>query len=673
MKKAPNKLIDTSSPYLQQHAYNPVDWYPWGDQALAKAKEEDKPIIVSIGYSSCHWCHVMERESFENEEIATIMNEYFISIKVDREERPDVDNIYMDAIHAMGQAGGWPLNVFLTPDQKPFYGGTYFPPQNWTQMLLRIAEVFRKERKQVEDSADKFTNYLSQSETKKFGIEFSEQEFSINKIKEAYQLLKQRFDTKKGGMAKAPKFPMPSIWKFLLDYYYFTKDKEALKQVELTLMGMAQGGIYDQVGGGFSRYSVDGNWLVPHFEKMLYDNAQLISLYSEAYKISRNNRFKEVVYQTIEWIRREMTAPNGGFYSALDADSEGVEGKYYTWTVKELKKVLKKDAETFINYFQATEKGNMENGLNILHAPVDIENEVEGKGLKFTNLKIEIEQGIDKLLKVRNQRISPALDDKILTAWNGLMIKGLVDAYFAFEDNQFLDLALANANYIENNIRKENFLYRTSHQGKVALSGYLEDYASVSQAYIALYQATFNEHWVNTAKLLTDYTIKNFYDETDGFFFFADKNSKALIARKTELLDNVIPASNSITAHNLHLLGIIYDEEKYKKYSDRMTGSMSKLIFTELEYNANWGSLYLFKAKPTAEVVIVGKNAIRYSKKIGTNYLSNKILMGTKDKSELPLFNHRTTINNKTTIYVCYHKACQLPVTSVNDALDILR
>ena len=673
MKKAPNKLIDTSSPYLQQHAYNPVDWYPWGDEALARAKEEDKPIIVSIGYSSCHWCHVMERECFENEDIAVIMNKHFINIKVDREERPDVDNIYMDAIHAMGQSGGWPLNVFLTPDQKPFYGGTYFPPQNWTQMLLRIAEVFKKERKQVEESANSFTNYLSQSETKKFGIEFSEQEFSINKIKEAYHLLKQRFDTTKGGMAKAPKFPMPSIWKFLLDYYYFTEDKEALKHVKLTLMGMAQGGIFDQAGGGFSRYSVDGNWLVPHFEKMLYDNAQLISLYSEAYKITRNNRFKEVVYQTIGWIEREMTAPNGGFYSGLDADSEGVEGKYYTWTVEELKKVLKKDAETFINYFQVTEKGNWENGLNILHVPVNMEEEVDGKDLKFTNLRIEIEQGIDKLLKVRKQRIPPALDNKILTAWNGLMIKGLVDAYFAFEDNQFLDLALANANYIENNIRKENFLYRTSHQGKVTLNGYLEDYASVSQAYIALYQATFNEHWVNTAKLLTDYTIKNFYDETDGFFFFADKKSKALIARKTELLDNVIPASNSITAHNLHLLGIIYDDEKYKQYSDRMTGSMSKLIFTELEYSANWGSLYLFKTKPAAEIIIVGEKSIQYSNHFGKKQLPNTVLMGTKDKSKLPLFYRRTTINNKTAIYVCYHNTCQLPVTSINDALDLLK
>ncbi|MFC0183552.1 thioredoxin domain-containing protein [Pseudarcicella hirudinis] len=423
-----NRLSQETSPYLLQHAHNPVNWYPWSEEALHKAKTENKPVLVSIGYSACHWCHVMERESFENEDIARIMNEHFINIKVDREERPDVDAIYMDAVQAMGVNGGWPLNVFLMPDGKPFYGGTYFPPQNWRQMLLAVNNGFSNHFEELQKSAEGFTKNMLFSESEKYGLTIEEKLFSEKGLENMFKKLAFGFDAEWGGFNRAPKFPMPSIWLFMLRYFRSSNNPEALEHLKLTLNKMAQGGIYDQLGGGFARYSVDGEWFCPHFEKMLYDNGQLVSLYAEAYSLTKEPLYKETVYETIEWLSREMVNAEGGFYSALDADSEGVEGKFYTWTRHEIEQILGENAGEFCETYQVTEAGNWEDEVNILWKAEPVLNS------KFA-------ESIRLLMLARDQRIRPGLDDKVLCSWNALMLKGLVDAYRVFNEDRFLVLA----------------------------------------------------------------------------------------------------------------------------------------------------------------------------------------------------------------------------------------
>lgn len=668
-----NRLINATSPYLLQHAYNPVNWYPWGEEALQKAKEEDKPIIVSIGYSSCHWCHVMERESFENDTIAAIMNEYFIPIKVDREERPDVDQIYMDAVQAMGQNGGWPLNVFLTSDQKPFYGGTYFPPDGWAKLLKQIAAVYEEKRSEVEESADQLTNAIATSEVVKYRLKDDGSEYTVTGMDHMYDKMAQRFDRIKGGFNRAPKFPMPSNWFFLLRYYKATDNQEALRQVEVTLNEIARGGIYDQAGGGFSRYSVDAEWLVPHFEKMLYDNGQLVSLYSEAFTVTGQELYKEVVYQTIEWLNREMTNDLGGFYSALDADSEGEEGKFYVWTYEEIKQILGPEADLIIDYYNISEEGNWEEGKNILHKQVSDEEFAKKHDIGLADLKEKIWKADALLLKERSNRVRPGLDDKVLSGWNGLMLKGLIDAYTAFKEPKFLALALKNALFIDQHMTNDRQLYRSFKAGQSSIDGYLEDYAFVIDAYIALYEATFDEVWLQKARNLTNYTIEHFYDNDEKLFFFTDDSSEKLIARKKEVFDNVIPASNSQMALNLYKLGIIYDYQDYQEKSRSMIGKMADLIENEPGYLSNWAILYFNIALPTAEIVIVGKNADDVRLQLTSHYHPNKVIMGAYTSSDLPLMEGKSMINNETTIYVCYNKTCKLPVTDVGKALEQLQ
>ncbi|MFN3851617.1 MAG: thioredoxin domain-containing protein [Spirosomataceae bacterium] len=681
-----NRLANETSPYLQQHAHNPVDWYPWSEEALSKAKTEDKPILVSIGYSACHWCHVMERESFENQQIAEIMNRYFVCIKVDREERPDVDAIYMDSLHAMGVRGGWPLNVFLMPDAKPFYGGTYFPPKNWANLLMSIQNAFVNNRSELQNSAEGFTQNMHFKESDKYqlsneeGVAFSEDELIV-----MFNRLQKDFDTEKGGMNRAPKFPMPSIWMFLLRYYHQTEDQRALKQLTLTLDRVALGGIYDQVGGGWTRYSTDDEWKVPHFEKMLYDNGQLVSLYSEAFALTRNELYKRNVYQTIEWLEREMTSQEGGFYSALDADSEGIEGKYYIWTKTEIEDILGVDAEEFCNIFEFSEEGNWEHGYNIVHAEVPFP----------TSQNPRIEKWYQQLKEYRDQRPRPGLDNKILCSWNGLMLKGLVDAYKYFNEPKFLALALRNAQFIYENLTvsvqnedgKEGrgllHLYLTRSDGRPnpspdgegssrSVVAFLEDYAAVIDAYIALYQVCFDEKWLREAEMLAEYTIGNFYDSEDEFFYFTDVQGEELIARKKEMFDNVIPASNSIMAANLYWLSVLLERTDFRMISDKMLGKMKKLILAEPQWLTNWACLASYHAKPTAEVVIVGSEISNIREQIDKTYNPNKVFVATQTASELPLLQGRTAINDQTTIYVCFDKTCQLPTNDVQKALDLI-
>ncbi|CAN5234041.1 thioredoxin domain-containing protein [soil metagenome] len=653
----PNKLIHSTSPYLLQHAHNPVDWFEWGVEALAKAKQEDKPILVSIGYSSCHWCHVMERESFENHDIARIMNDHFVCIKVDREERPDIDQLYMDAVQAMQQHGGWPLNVFLTPDQKPFYGGTYFPPQNWSQLLLQIDKTFTIKRKEINETSEELKKHLQTSDLSRFAKEPGLEKFSPAAIDTMVNVLSSRFDPTWGGMAKAPKFVMPTLWLFLLRYHAITKNEKALHMVSLTLKKMMQGGLYDQLGGGFSRYSVDGKWFAPHFEKMLYDNAQLLSLYSEAYAVTKDELFADVIHETTEWLTREMTHKDGGFYSALDADSEGIEGKFYSWSYDELRAVLGTETEEALEYFSATKEGNWEHQRNILLRP------------EHSSVKDEIKKMKEKLLASRNARIRPGLDDKILTGWNAMTVQGLLDAYKALGDEKFLTLAQKNILFLENNLISEGRAYRSYKNKRSTTEGFLEDYAFLIQAYVSLYQVTFNEEWLHKAERFTNYTLENFYDVSEGYFNFSSATAEKLIAQKKEIFDNVIPSANSVMARNLFHLGILSDKDDWKKMATNMTSRLAALIESEPGYSSNWGILFSEITTQTAEIVIVGKNAEKLRKELQRYYLPFAHVLGSEKGSSLSLFEGRNPIDDNTFIYICYNKSCRLPVQRVEDAM----
>jgi uncharacterized protein YyaL (SSP411 family) len=669
-----NRLAHETSPYLLQHAQNPVDWYPWGPEALARAQAEQKPIIVSIGYAACHWCHVMERESFENEQVARVMNEYFICIKVDREERPDVDQIYMDAVQAMGIQGGWPLNVMLTPDAKPFYGGTYFPAGNWVKVLESIASAYAGEhRAELEGSAERFAQVLQTSELEKYGAAGDVASASVND--EEFKLLAYnlglRFDRERGGTNRAPKFPMPSIWRFLLRAHHISGSQNILNQINLTLREMAWGGIYDQVGGGFARYSVDAEWLVPHFEKMLYDNGQLLSLYSEAYQVTRDPLYREVVFQTVAWVRRELTNPEGGFYSSLDADSEGVEGKFYVWTREELQAILGPEEPVAAAYYNCTGVGNWEHGNNILHRRQSDADFAQAHGLEPHVLTKLIHGWQQKLLAARTKRVRPGLDDKVLTGWNALMLSGLVAAYRAFGDAELLELALRNAEFLQQNLRYSPRLYRTWKNGRATINGFLEDYALVIEAYISLYEATFVESWLREAEGLTAYVLDNFFDPAEQQFFYTDASAEPLIARKKELFDNVIPGSNSVMANNLLRLGRHLENADYQALAATMLGQVQSLVTKEPQHLTNWASLYVALLRPGAEVAISGPQAEAFRRELSQHFLPNEVLAGALTNNSLPLLEGRGN-EAKTTIYVCRNRACQLPVHSVAEALGQL-
>jgi len=668
-----NRLIHSTSPYLLQHANNPVDWFEWGNEALTKAKAEDKPILVSIGYSSCHWCHVMEHESFENDQVAEVMNKFFVCIKVDREERPDIDQIYMDAVQAMGTNGGWPLNVFLTPDQKPFFGGTYFPQNNWIQILTNIQQAYQTRRADIFSSAEALTNHLANQGINQFKKKSDQADFMVS-LNAMYGQIENKFDRTWGGLDRAPKFIMPSIWLWLLRYWNISKNEPALQHTLFTLKKIGHGGIYDQVGGGFARYSVDGEWFAPHFEKMLYDNAQLLSLYSEAYTISGDDYFKSIVYETFEWLQREMTHADGGFYSALDADSEGVEGKYYIWKLDEILKVIgEKNGNLVVDYFEATPSGNWEHGANILKQIENIQPLLQKHKISETELKSIIQSAKQKLLAVRNKRIKPGLDDKILTGWNAMTISGLIDAYHAFGDDRFLDAATKNAIFIQNNLTEGNTLTRSFKGKKSSTEGFLEDYAYVIQAFLKLYQATFAESWLQRAKELTEFTIDNFFDKQESYFHFTSIRSEKLIARKKEIFDNVIPASNGIMAQNLFHLGILLDREDWKELASSMASDLSHLIYNEPNYMSNWGIVLQEIKHGMAEVAFMGKDCLNLKNEFKRSYQPFSLLMGTQTSSKLPLLTDKVTRNDTSMIYVCYDKTCKLPVTTVEEALKQLR
>ena len=668
-----NHLINETSPYLLQHAHNPVNWYPWSEAALQKAKAENKLLIISIGYSACHWCHVMEHESFEDTATARIMNEHFVCIKVDREERPDIDQVYMNAVQLMTGSGGWPLNCFALPDGRPIYGGTYFQPNQWQKVLLNLADLYKNDPEKANDYAEKLTAGIQQSDLIKLNP--APVEFRFSTVDETVANWKEYFDTVEGGPSHAPKFPLPNNYQFLLRYAVATNDTIVKTQVDLTLKKMAFGGIYDQIGGGFSRYAVDSLWKVPHFEKMLYDNAQLISLYCNAYRENHNPLYKSVVFETLEWVNREMTTEEGAFYSALDADAEGTEGKYYIWSKEELQQILDGDFKLFAEYYNVNETGLWEDGQYILlRKKTDEEVAAAFKMTEETLIK-KIKVMKQTLLAVREQRMHPGLDDKTLTSWNAMMVRAYVDAYLTFGESSFIDAAIRNAHFIFNRqIRPDGGLNHSYKNGISTINGFLEDYAFVIDAGFALYQATFDPQWLEQARRLTDYVINHFYEGNDGsgMFYFTSDVDAALIARKMELQDNVIPASNSVMAHNLFLAGKFFDDERYRSMATQMMHTMQRSVVKWGSSYSNWCMLLMNYTAPFYEVAITGKEAGSRRKELGTYYLPDIMLMGSTAESPLPLLENKY-VKGETLIYVCVDKTCGLPVKKAEDALQQMK
>ncbi len=661
-----NHLAKSTSPYLLQHANNPVDWYPWGTEALQKAKDENKLIIVSVGYSACHWCHVMEHESFEDEQVAAVMNEFFVCIKVDREERPDIDQIYMSAVQLMTGRGGWPMNCICLPDQRPIYGGTYFRKNDWVSLLFNLADFYKQKPVEAEEYAVKLTDGIKQYES--IGFVKEPAEYSKADIQLIVENWKRYFDPEEGGMGNAPKFPMPNNWQFLMRYAYLMNDAEVAQNVTLTLRKMAYGGIYDHIGGGFARYSVDKVWHVPHFEKMLYDNAQLITLYSEAHTWKTNQLYKQVVDEIITFVLRELTSPDYGFYSALDADSEGVEGKFYTFTKSELEEILGEDAEIFCAYYNVTDEGNWEEEhTNVLFRKGKELNLANKLGLPLEALAERIESSRQKIFNTRSQRIRPGLDNKILASWNGLMLKGLCEAYRAFNNPKCLDIALKNAAFIlENMIDEEgriSRIYKGENNDQIA---FLDDYANLAEAFIALYEVTFDEKWLDNAQVLADYAIVHFYDEGQGLFYYTGDEDEQLIARKSEIMDGVIPASNSVMAFNLKKLGLFLADDEYSDISAQLLRNVAPHMAKYGSAYSNWTSLMLDEVFGTYEIAITGEDYENFRTELEKNYIPNKIILGGV-KGSLPLLQER--FGDTTRVFICRDKTCSLPVDNITNAL----
>ncbi len=663
-----NALINETSPYLLQHAHNPVDWHAWNEETLEKAKRENKPLLISIGYSACHWCHVMEHESFEDTAVAAVMNQYFINVKVDREERPDIDQIYMSGVQLMTGSGGWPLNTVALPDGRPFWGGTYFRKEDWMKILKQLADLYQNDYQRVEEYATQLTEGIAKTDLLK--VEREQKPFTKSFLATTFDEWSRSFDTTNGGYKHAPKFPLPNNYELLLKYGHLSQNEVALDQVELTLTKMAHGGMYDQLGGGFARYSVDGLWKVPHFEKMLYDNGQLIGLYARAFQKFNHPLFREVVYQTIDFVAHELSDKSGAFYSALDADSEGEEGKFYVWKVSELKEVLGEDYPLFADYFRITKDALWEQGNYILMRTEEPAVLAQKYQLTHSELEGKLMTLKQRVLEVRNQRVRPGLDDKCLTSWNAMMLSGLLDAYAVFGEERFLQLALDNAKFIEAyQTKKDGGLWHSYKNGTSTINGFLEDYAFVIEAYIKLYQNTLDESWIHRSKDLTNYAIRHFHNEPSGMFYFTSDMDPALITRKTEVDDNVIPSSNSVMAKNLEILGIVFGIADYENKASKMLHNMKSGFEAYPSGYSNWGQLMLNRVFPSYELVICGKEARNSIRETNTHYLPNIIMVGSESASELSLLKNRF-VEEKTLFYLCQNKVCNLPEAELKSVLN---
>ncbi len=665
-----NRLAQASSPYLRQHADNPVDWHEWGDEALKKAKEKNLPILVSIGYAACHWCHVMAHEAFSDEKIAAYMNEHFICIKVDREERPDIDQIYMDATQIINGQGGWPLNAVALPDGRPFYAATYFPPHQWLDVLQQLQNVYVNDPDRVLKVAESITEGINALPFAATGVV---KKFSTEAYHDVFDQHIENIDFEWGGYKKAPKFMLPTGLHFFLQYHYLTNNSQALEAVLISLNAMARGGLNDQIGGGFARYSTDERWLVPHFEKMLYDNAQLISLYAKAFQLTQNSFYKAVVEKTIAFAERELRDSNGGFYASIDADSEHEEGKFYVFTKQEIESVLDDKArEIFLQFYNITEEGNWEEGKNILHSTVDTSEFAKEYGLTMVEFETILKKANQQLFAYRTARIRPATDDKILCSWNALMISGYVNAFKATGNTEYKENALQTSRFIYSALMKtDGSLYRVFKDGKATVDAFLDDYSFLASGWIDLYEITFDIQWLQLAKKLTEYVWQHFANIERDMFYFTSDTAEGLIARKYEYSDNVVPASNSVLAHNLYRLGILFDDSNYIQTSEKM---LSKVIEETIQYGsyyANWAQLLGKLVYPSSEIAIVGDDAVSRANELQKSYLPVSVFAGGV-VGNLPLLQNRY-IKGKTMIYVCVDKSCSLPVTESKDALALIK
>ena len=670
-KKHSNALAASSSPYLRQHARNPVNWLPWGEDALKKARDEDKPLLISIGYAACHWCHVMAHESFENEDIADIMNAEFVCIKVDREERPDIDQIYMEAVQAISDGGGWPLNCFALADGRPFYGGTYFHKDDWRRVLLAVAHEYRQNKPALGQFADKLAKGIS--DPLPFLASDDVRDFSREKLSGMVAAWKLRFDSNHGGDQRAPKFPMPVNLRFLLDYALLSGGADTLGHVCLTLDAMAAGGIYDQVGGGFARYSTDSHWRVPHFEKMLYDNAQLAGLYSRAWQAFSVPRYAEVARETLDFLLRELRSPDGLFYSSLDADSEGEEGKFYTWTLPELRSVLDDDFKIARAVFALDEQGHWESGRYILLRAAPHADAARGLGLSEAELTERLNRMRQRLFHARESRPRPGLDDKVLASWNGLAIRALAEAYRAFGDETYLRAAERAANLILEKMRTPNgSLYHSFYNGRADIPAFLEDYAFLAEGLLVLYQATFNEPWAQTAKTLCEQALQRFFDESSGFFFFTSHDQSDLFARKSEVMDGVTPSSNSSMALNLFYLARLFGQPRWEDIAVDMLTKLEDQLLHHPGAFSRWAELYLHQVFPFRELVVTGEDAISIRKKMDERVFPNLLLAGGTQPNELPILMERFQ-GGKTLMYICQNQTCSPPKENLNQVLSWLQ
>jgi len=680
--KHTNHLISETSPYLLQHAHNPVDWYPWGEAALTKARGENKPILLSIGYSACHWCHVMEHESFENEAIAALMNENFVNIKVDREERPDLDQIYMNAVQMMTGQGGWPMTMFLTPDCVPFYGGTYFPPSDrynmpgFPRILASVAEAFRSQPDQVASTATAMLGELRRVGLAEQSREVLREEILDN----AFRRISANYDRTNGGFGGAPKFPPAMNLEFFLHRHNRKGSPEALEMVEHTTRRMAEGGMYDQLGGGFHRYSVDAKWLVPHFEKMLYDNALLARMYLHLFQVTKDPAARRIAEETLDYVAREMTDAGGGFYSSQDADSEGEEGKFFVWSRQEILDVMgERHGNLFCDFFDVTESGNFE-GQNILHVNASITDTAARNKVSAEDLQAIIDGGRQKLFARREQRVKPGRDQKVLTAWNGLMLAGFAEASAILERPDYREVAEANARFLLSHLRSDGLLLRTYKDGEAKLNAYLEDYACLIDGLISLYEATGELTWIESAVALADKMIEQFWDDSEGGFFFTGKSHEKLIVRSKEFMDNATPSGNSIAALSLLKLNLLTANDDYRRRATAVLRLMADQI---RRYPSAFGfalSALDFYLDSPLEIVIVGSSDPRMDELLRTvwmTYVPNRVIATCQKNHEqaaalVPLFMDRDTLATEPTAFVCRASTCQRPAKTSTDLLNQL-
>ncbi|WP_346238039.1 thioredoxin domain-containing protein [Niabella insulamsoli] len=676
----PNALINETSPYLLQHAHNPVNWFPWGDEALQKAKLEDKPILVSIGYAACHWCHVMERESFEDEATATLMNELFVNIKIDREERPDLDHIYMDAVQAMGGSGGWPLNVFLTPDKKPFYGGTYFPPRSvmnrpaWSDVIKAVADAFKTKRNEIEEQAAGLTEHLVNAN--QFGIDKAAGDFSLSQIDTACEHLLRQGDQQWGGFGAAPKFPQTFSIQFLLKYGLMEQSRSAdlaaaaMKQALLSLDKMIEGGIYDQLGGGFARYSTDSEWLAPHFEKMLYDNALLVTTLSEAYQFTKKETYKTAIIATLQFIERELLDPSGGFYAALDADSQGEEGKYYVWQKEEIAQLLGGDTEVYCDYYNISANGNWE-GKNILRILEPLPVFAANRQYKIDDLKQLLKNCNEKLLAAREKRIRPALDDKIILGWNALMNTAYSKAFAATGITAYKERAIRNMQFLlKVFIDEDGHLKHTWKNNEARYPAFLDDYAYLIQALLQLYRISAEPDYLWQAKGFCEKVVHQF-SEPDGYFFYTPENQTDVIVRKKEVYDGATPSGNSIMAQNLAELGLLFDHSDWKERAFKMTRGLSKVAVKYPTSFGVWVSCCYQQTVGTKEIVLLGNYEMALQTLLQQALPFTVVMAAEKSDPSFPLLNAKTS-DAPLSIFLCENYACRKPVHSVDDLLASL-